>query len=290
MTQKVILGLIQMKAAQDPVVNLAKAVERLEQAASEGAQILCLQELFRSLYFPQSEDHKHFSLSESIPGPTTEALSRLAEKKSVVIIAPIFEKRTEGVYHNSAVVIDADGKLLGTYRKMHIPDDPHFYEKFYFAPGDLGFQAYQTHYARIGVLICWDQWFPEAARLTALRNAQILFYPTAIGWHESEPKDIVQSQLEGWEVIQRGHAVANEVFVAVTNRVGREGKLTFWGNSFTADPFGKVLRRGSQDKEENLIMECDLAKIEETRQHWPFFRDRRVDAYGSITARFLDER
>lgn len=286
---KVVLGLIQMQASSDPKINFQKAVEKIREVSQKGAQIICLEELFQAPYFCQSQDHENFRLAEAIPGPTTTKLSEIARKEKVVIIAPIFEKRTEGIYHNSAAVIDADGSLLGTYRKMHIPDDPHFYEKFYFAPGDKGFQVFTTKYARIGVLICWDQWFPEAARLTALRNAQILFYPTAIGWHDSEPKEVVKTQLEGWQVVQRGHAVANAVFVAVTNRVGREGELTFWGNSFVADPFGKIVAEAGQEREENLIVACDLRQIEQTRQHWPFFRDRRIDAYSELTARFLDE-
>ncbi len=286
---KVVLGLIQMQASSDPKINFQKAVEKIREVSQKGAQIICLEELFQAPYFCQSQDHENFRLAEAIPGPTTTKLSEIARKEKVVIIAPIFEKRTEGIYHNSAAVIDADGSLLGTYRKMHIPDDPHFYEKFYFAPGDKGFQVFTTKYARIGVLICWDQWFPEAARLTALRNAQILFYPTAIGWHDSEPKEVAKTQLEGWQVVQRGHAVANAVFVAVTNRVGREGELTFWGNSFVADPFGKIVAEAGQEREENLIVACDLRQIEQTRQHWPFFRDRRIDAYSELTARFLDE-
>lgn len=286
---KVTLGLIQMSADQSPEANLEKAVQRIKDAARAGAQIVCLQELFRTLYFCQEEDRKNFDLAEPIPGPTTERFSKLAKEKSIVIIVPLFERRSEGVYHNSAVVIDADGTLAGKYRKMHIPEDPHFCEKFYFAPGDLGFRAYETKYATLGVLICWDQWFPEAARLTALSGAQILFYPTAIGWHDSESADVAKAQLAGWEVVQRGHAVANEVFVAVTNRVGREGELTFWGNSFVADPFGGVTARANEKKEENLIVECDLAQIGEIRQSWPFLRDRRIDAYGPITERFLDK-
>ncbi len=285
---QVTLGLIQMQAEKNPSDNLKKTVRKIEQAAGQGAQIICLQELFKSLYFCQEEDAKYFDLAEPIQGATLKTLSELAKKKRVVIIAPVFEKRAHGIYHNSAVVIDADGKNLGTYRKMHIPEDPNFYEKFYFAPGDLGFKAFTTKYARIGVLICWDQWFPEAARLTALQGAQILFYPTAIGWHDVD-KAFAKDQREGWQVVQRGHAVANEVFVAAANRVGREGKLNFWGHSFVADPFGKIIGEADEKKEENLIVRCDLRKIEETRHGWPFFRDRRIDAYESLTARFLDE-
>ncbi len=282
------VGLIQMSMADDPVLNLKKAVQSIEKAAQKGAKIICLPELFRSLYFCQTHDQKHFALAESIPGPTTVLLSNLAKRKSVVIIAPLFEKRAEGIYHNSAVVIDADGKILGKYRKMHIPDDPHFYEKYYFSPGDLGFQVFDTRYGKIAVLICWDQWFPEAARLAALNGAQILFYPTAIGWHDSD-KALVKAQQTGWEVVQRGHAVANELFVAVVNRTGREGKLNFWGRSFIADPFGSMIAQASENKEQILMAECDLTQIEETRQNWPFLRDRRLDAYQALTSRFLDE-
>lgn len=283
----VVLGLIQMTCSANPRANLDKAKKKIEQAAKAGAQIICLQELYRSPYFCQSEAHKNFELAETIPGPSLQELSKLAKKHAVVIIAPIFEKRAEGIYHNSAVVIDADGRRVGTYRKMHIPDDPNFYEKFYFTPGDLGFQAFDTRYGKVGVLICWDQWFPEAARLTAMQGCQILFYPTAIGWHDSDKK-FAPDQIEGWQVVQRGHAVANEVFVAVPNRVGKEGDLTFWGHSFVSDPFGKVISQASQDKEEILIVPCDLSKIQETRHNWPFFRDRRVDAYQSLTSLFLD--
>ncbi len=286
---EVILGLIQMASEHDAKANLNKTLQKIKKAAAEGAQIICLQELFRTDYFCQTYDPKHFQLAEAIPGPTTAALTKIAKEKSVVIIASLFEKRTEGIYHNTAVVIDADGKILGKYRKMHIPDDPHFYEKFYFIPGDLGFQAFQTRYAKIGTLVCWDQWFPEAARLTALAGAQIIFYPTAIGWHHSEPAAAAKAQLQGWETIQRGHAVANEVFVAAVNRVGKEGPVTFWGNSFVADPFGGILAKADQKDEEILVVKCDLAQIEEIRHGWPFLRDRRIDAYGDITQRFLDK-
>ncbi len=283
------IGLIQMSSAAGPEANLKKAVQKITEASQKGAEIVCLQELFRTRYFCQEYDSENFSLAETIPGPTTDKLSQLAKQKSIVILAALFEKRAEGIYHNTAVVIDADGSIRGKYRKMHIPDDPHFYEKFYFTPGDLGFQTYQTKYAKIGVLICWDQWFPEAARLTALGGAQILFYPTAIGWHESEPPKMAKAQLAGWEVVQRGHAVANEIFVAAANRVGKEGPLAFWGNSFVSDPFGTVIGRASETREENLIVKCDLSKIEQIRQSWPFLRDRRIDAYSPIAARFLDE-
>jgi len=286
---KVKLGLVQMACSAKPEANLKKAVEKIRQCALKGAKIICLQELFSTLYFCQSEDHKNFSLAEKVMGPTVETLSKLAKKLAVVIVVPFFEKRTAGIYHNSAVVIDADGSIVGHYRKMHIPDDPNFYEKFYFTPGDLGFQTFKTRYAKIGILICWDQWFPEGARLTALSGAQILFYPTAIGFHDADKK-YAKAQHTGWETVQRGHAVANEVYVAIANRVGREGDLTFWGNSFVADPFGSVIAQAGDKKEENLIIECDLSRIEEIRQHWPFLRDRRIDAYSGITSRFLDSK
>ncbi len=287
-TKSVVLGLIQMSCSENPQANLDKALVRIEEAQSSGAQIICLQELFRSLYFPQTEDAARFVLAEPIPGPTTEKLCKLARAKKIVIVAALFEKRTQGIYHNTAVVIDADGSLVGKYRKMHIPDDPGFYEKFYFTPGDLGFKAFQTRYAKIGVLVCWDQWFPEAARLTALQGAQILFYPTAIGWNVKEPRSVARSQHEAWELIQRSHAVANGVYVAVVNRVGMEGALTFWGGSFVADPFGSLVARSGQKKEEILLADCDFKKIDETRESWPFLRDRRIDAYAGVTKRFLD--
>jgi N-carbamoylputrescine amidase len=289
MAKQIVLGLVQMRCKNDTEANLSNAVEKINSAASKGAQIVCLPELFRSLYFPQSEDTEHFILAESVPGETTQKLSKVAKAKKIVIVAPIFEKRASGVYHNSAVVIDADGKLVGKYRKMHIPDDPCFYEKFYFAPGDLGFQNFNTKYGKIGLLICWDQWFPEAARLTALQGAQIIFYPTAIGWHDSEKRSVAEAQLQAWETVQRGHAIANGVFVAAANRIGREGSLTFWGSSFVSSPFGEVLARANRNKEEVLIVKCDLGKIDETRQSWPFLRDRRIDAYSAITSRFVDK-
>ena len=278
-----------MSAGDDPEANLAKALSHIRRAATQGAQIVCLQELFRSKYFCQTEDTRHFRLAESIPGSTTEALGALAKDKQIVIVASLFERRSAGVYHNTAVVIDADGAIAGKYRKMHIPDDPLYYEKFYVTPGDLGFPSFQTRYARIGVLVCWDQWFPEAARLSSLAGAQILFYPTAIGWIPNEPRQVAQSQRTAWELIQRAHAVANSIYVAVANRVGREGKLRFWGSSFVAGPFGEILAQGSADREEVLIAQCELSKIEETRQNWPFLRDRRIDAYGSLQARFVGE-
>lgn len=282
------LGLIQQKSSLDPKINLKRAVQAIEAAARKGAQIISLQELFNTSYFCREYKTEFFDLAEPVDGHVTKTLSEVAKKKKVVIIAPFFEKRAPGIYHNSAVVIDADGSIAGHYRKMHIPDDPNFYEKYYFTPGDLGFQAIQTRYAKIGVLICWDQWFPEAARLTAMQGAQIIFYPTAIGNQDHEP-ELNHAQYTGWEIVQRGHAVANEVFVAVTNRTGKEGPITFWGKSFVSDPFGSIMAQASESKEETLIVKCDLSQIESTRQGWPFFRDRRVDAYGGITQRFLDQ-
>ncbi len=287
--QLITIGLIQMRCGPKPQKNLEKAVERVEEAAHRGARVICLPELFRCRYFCQSEDHDNFKLAEPIPGPSIEVLSKTASKRRVVIIASVFEKRSSGVYHNTAVVIDATGKLVGKYRKMHIPDDPLYYEKFYFTPGDLGFQSFKTKYAEIGTLVCWDQWYPEAARLTALKGAQIIFYPTAIGWHLREKKQFGQKQHDAWLTIQRGHAIANGVFVAVPNRVGLEGTVQFWGGSFVCDPFGEVLARASDDREEVLVVKCDLGRVEETRQHWPFLRDRRIDAYQQITERLLDK-
>lgn len=283
------VGLVQMSASDDLDANLKQATERIKTAARQGAQIVCLQELFRSRYFCQSEDHAKFKLAETIPGPSTEALSLVAQRNKIVIVASLFEKRAAGVYHNTAVVIDADGSIAGKYRKMHIPDDPLYYEKFYFTPGDLGFPSFQTRYARIAVLVCWDQWFPEGARLAALSGAQMLFYPTAIGWIPGEPRAVALNQRSGWELIQRSHAVANGVFVASVNRVGSEGKIRFWGNSFVAGPFGEIVARAKSDKNEIVIADCDLAKIEETRQSWPFLRDRRIDAYGRLLSRVIDD-
>jgi N-carbamoylputrescine amidase len=286
---EVTIGLIQMSVVKEPEANLERAVERIAAAAKKGAQIVCLQELFRSLYFPQGEDAKMFRLAEPIPGPTTETLRRLAREKEIVIIASIFERRSAGIYHNTAVIVDADGTLLGKYRKMHIPDDPSYYEKFYFTPGDLGFPSFQTRHAKVGVLVCWDQWFPEAARLTSLAGAEILFYPTAIGWLPNEPRRIAQAQKSAWELIQRGHAVANGVYVAAVNRVGREGKLRFWGSSFVVSPFGEIVASAGADREEVLVARCNLEKIDETRQNWPFLRDRRIDAYAALATRFRDQ-
>jgi len=287
------VGLIQASCSADPAANLAKTLAGAERAAKEGARIICTQELFRSQYFCQSEDHDHFQLAEPVPGPSTEAFQKLAKERAVVIIASLFEKRAPGVYHNTAVIIDADGTLLGRYRKMHIPDDPLYYEKFYFTPGDLGFRAWQTRYGRIGVLICWDQWYPEAARLTALNGAEILFYPTAIGWHPKEKQEAGGLQHEAWETVQRGHAIANGCYVVVANRVGHErlaGEgIEFWGQSFVAGTSGEILARASVGKEEILVVPVDMAKVESTRTHWPFLRDRRIDAYGNLTRRLVDE-
>ncbi len=280
------LALVQMSCEQKPDANLKKAIARIGDAAKQGAQIVCLQELFRSQYFCQTEDIQLFKLAENIPGPSTEALGKVARQKKVVIIASLFEKRAAGVYHNTAVIIDASGKIAGKYRKMHIPDDPLYYEKFYFTPGDLGFQTHNTAYGKVGALVCWDQWFPEAARLTALSGAQFIFYPTAIGWLPDEKPEVNEAQHSAWETIQRAHAIANGVYVVVVNRVGHEGKLTFWGQSFVADPFGRVIAKASAAKEELLIVECDLSKIDETRQNWPFLRDRRIDAYGGLQLRY----
>ena len=287
------LGLVQMRCTAEPRVNLEKALALTAQAADRGAQIVCLQELFTSQYFCQVEDHKYFQLAEEIPGPGTEVLSKLARDRGIVIIASLFERRSAGLYHNTAAIIDADGCYLGKYRKMHIPDDPLFYEKFYFTPGDLGFRAWQTRFARIGVCVCWDQWYPEAARLTALAGAQILFYPTAIGWHPSEKVQFGARQHAAWETIQRSHAIANGCYVAVPNRVGHEAPdggegIEFWGQSFVADPSGEIIAKASAGEEEILIVEADLAALDEQRTHWPFFRDRRIDAYGEIQKRFID--
>lgn len=289
----VTLGLLQTSCFPTPAENLKKTLALTEKAAKQGAQIICTQELFRSQYFCQSEDHENFKLAESIPGPSTEAFQKIAKKHNVVIIASLFEKRAAGVYHNTAAIIDADGSLLGLYRKMHIPDDPLFYEKFYFTPGDLGFKAWPTRYGKIGVLICWDQWYPEGARLTAMQGAEILFYPTAIGWHPGEKKEYGAHQHGAWEIIQRSHAVANGCYVAVTNRIGHEAPiggegLEFWGQSFVAGTSGQLLAKASADKEEILIVPVDLAKVDVTRTHWPFLRDRRIDAYEGLTKRLLD--
>jgi N-carbamoylputrescine amidase len=283
-----VVGLVQMTCDEQPARNLKKAIARIGEAAKGGATIVCLQELFRSQYFCQKEDVALFALAEPIPGPSTQAIARAARQHKVVVIASLFERRAAGVYHNTAVVFDRDGSIAGMYRKMHIPDDPLYYEKFYFTPGDLGFKVHDTAAGKCGVLVCWDQWFPEGARLTALQGAEMLFYPTAIGWLPSETQEMNLAQHQAWETIQRAHAIANGVFVCAVNRVGREGQLTFWGQSFVADPFGRIIAKASSDKEEILLVEIDRAKIEETRQNWPFLRDRRTDAYGGLGARFLD--
>src|SRR5213594_470971 len=294
MTQdKIKVALVQMRCGADPEKNFSRALDFIRDAAKKGAGIVCLPELFRSQYFCQTEDHKNFELAEEIPGRSTSALAELAKELGVAIVASLFEKRVAGIYHNTAAIIDADGKFLGKYRKMHIPDDPLYHEKFYFTPGDLGFKAWQTKHAKIGVLICWDQWYPEGARLTALQGAEILFYPTAIGWHPSEKNRYGARQHDAWELIQRSHAVANGCYVAVTNRVGLERPagddgIEFWGQSFVAGTSGEILAKAGPDKEENLIVRVDLSKVDVTRTHWPFLRDRRVDAYGGLTKRFID--
>lgn len=293
---KVLIGLVQMSCGPDPAENLEKVLRRIGEAADGGAQIVCTQELFRSRYFCQTEEHIHFGLAEPIPGPTTAALSRLAAERGIVIVGSLFERRAPGLYHNTAVVIDADGTLCGIYRKMHIPDDPLFYEKFYFTPGDLGFRSFETRYGRIGVLICWDQWYPEAARLTALAGAEVIFYPTAIGWQPPEKAEYGVRQHSSWELIQRSHAVANGVYVAVANRVGHEPTpaghpgegIEFWGQSFIADPSGQVVARATVDREEILLAAIDRGASDIQRTHWPFLRDRRIDAYGDLTRRFID--
>ena len=288
-----VLGLVQTRCSPDPDANLKKTLSAVDRAARDGAHIICTPELFRSQYFCQSEDHKYFALAEPIPGPSTDAFQKLARKRGVVVVASLFEKRAAGVYHNTAAIIDADGSLLGLYRKMHIPDDPLFYEKFYFTPGDLGFRAWQTRHARIGVCICWDQWYPEAARLTALQGAEILFYPTAIGWHPGEKKEYGATQHGAWELIQRSHAVANGCYVAAANRIGLERPaggdgIEFWGQSFVAGTSGQILAKASSDHEENLIVPVSLDKVDVTRTHWPFLRGRRIDAYQGLTRRWLD--
>ena len=288
MAEKVRVGLVQMRCSAQPERNVERTLALIKEAAKSGCQVVCLQELFRSLYFCQEEDEGRFDMAETIPGPTTEVLGSLAKELELVIIASIFEKRTAGIYHNTAVVLDQNGSLVGKYRKMHIPDDPHYYEKFYFTPGDLGFQSHPTSRGRLGVLVCWDQWFPEAARLTALAGAQILFYPTAIGWIPGQSEQTNLAQHSAWETIQRSHAVANGVFVAAVNRVGQEDNLQFWGQSFICDPFGKVIAKASTDDDEILIADLDLADVETIRREWCFLRDRRVDAYGGLTSIYLD--
>jgi len=293
---KFTVALIQMSCGPEPADNLAKALDRVAEAARKGADVVCLPELFQTQYFCQREDAALFDLAEPIPGAGTEKLTAAARQNKVVLIASLFEKRAPGLYHNTAAIFDSDGVLRGIYRKMHIPDDPLYYEKFYFTPGDLGFPNFQTQYGKIGVQICWDQWYPEGSRVTALSGAQVIFYPTSIGWHPHEKAEFGAAQLDAWKTIQRAHAIANGVYVAVVNRVGFEGKpangdpgLEFWGNSFVADPFGQIVSEGSNDKEEILVVECDPAKSEDTRRNWPFLRDRRIDAYGPILNRWLGE-
>ena len=286
------IALVQMRCSTDPADNVARAIDKIRAAAKDGAKLVCLPELFRSQYFCQTETHAHFDLAEPIPGPSTDALGAVAKAAGVAIVVPLFERRAPGVYHNTAVVLDADGAIRGRYRKMHIPDDPLFYEKFYFTPGDLGFAAFDTRAARVGALICWDPWYPEAARVTALAGAEVLFYPTAIGWHPREKAEHGAAQLAAWQTIQRAHAIANGVYVAVVNRVGHEGPadggLEFWGSSFVCDPFGVVVAEASRDQEQVLVVECDRARQEDVRRNWPFLRDRRIDAYAPITKRLLD--
>ena len=293
---KFTIGLVQMSASDDANKNLERAVAFIEQAAKLGAQVICLPELFRSQYFCQREDASLFDLAEAVPGPSTDAIGRVARERKVTVVAPVFERRAAGLYHNSAAIVDSEGKVSGIYRKMHIPDDPAYYEKFYFTPGDLGFRAFDTSVGRIGTLICWDQWYPEGARLTALRGASVLFYPTAIGWHPHEKELYGTAQREAWSTIQRSHAIANGVYVGAVNRVGHEKPLDggagieFWGSSFFCDPFGVVVAEGSSDHEEVLVGEVDPARIEDVRRNWPFLRDRRIDAYAGIEQRFLDEK
>lgn len=286
---KVKVGLVQMSCTADKQQNLQKAIVKVREAAQKGAQIVCLQELFTSLYFCDVEDYDNFQLAEAIPGPSTDELSKVAAELNVVIIASLFEKRAQGVYHNTTAILDADGTYLGKYRKMHIPDDPGFYEKFYFTPGDLGYKVFKTKYATVGVLICWDQWYPEAARITALMGAEILFYPTAIGWATSQDNITNTEQYNAWQTIQRSHSVANGVHVVSVNRVGQEGELKFWGGSFISNPFGTVLYQASHTDEEVFVYEIDTNKTDHYRTHWPFMRDRRIDSYQPITKRLLDE-
>ena len=277
-----------MSCVADKAANLTKTIEQIRIAAAKGAQIICLQELFTSLYFCDVEDHDNFLLAEAIPGPSTDALSPIAKELNVVIIASLFEKRAQGLYHNTTAVIDADGSYLGKYRKMHIPDDPGYYEKFYFTPGDMGYKVFKTKYATVGVLICWDQWYPEASRITALMGAEILFYPTAIGWAHRQNEETNTEQYNAWQTIQRSHAVANGVPVVSVNRVGDEGDMKFWGGSFVANPFGTLLYKASHDAEETVVTEVSLERSEYYRTHWPFLRDRRIDSYAPITKRFID--
>ncbi|MCK9203076.1 MAG: carbon-nitrogen hydrolase [Bacteroidales bacterium] len=283
------VGIVQMACCDDRLANMGKACAAIREAASRGAQIICLQELFSSLYFCFEEDYRHFGLAEEIPGPAVTLLSGLAEELKVVIVASLFEKRTQGIYHNTVAVIDADGRYLGKYRKQHIPDDPGYYEKFYFTPGDGGYKVFETRYAKIGTLICWDQWYPEAARITALLGAQIIFYPTAIGWSSGQPGLLNQQQFQAWQTIQRSHAIANGVYVVSVNRTGTEGDMHFWGGSFISGPFGEMLYEAPQDGEVVHVEPLNLSTIDKIRVHWPFLRDRRIDGYGPILQRFMDE-
>ena len=296
MADKFTVGLVQMHCTTDKEDNLTRAEGKIGEAAARGAQIVCLHELFAGEYFCRTEDAALFDLAESVPGPTTDRLAKMAKEKKVALVVSLFERRAPGVYHNTCAILDADGSYLGKYRKMHIPDDPLYYEKFYFTPGDLGFLNFDTKYARIGVQICWDQWYPEGSRITAMQGAQVIFYPTSIGWHPREKAEFGAAQLDSWKTIQRAHAVANGLYVAVVNRVGFEGRpdkgdpgLEFWGNSFVADPSGQFLAEGSNDKEEILVVECDPSRSEDTRRNWPFFRDRRIDAFGPLLERWGKE-
>jgi N-carbamoylputrescine amidase len=288
---KVKIGLVQSSCSHNIENNIEKAIEGIKKAASKGAQIICLQELFTSLYFCDEENYDNFKIAETIPGPTTDRLGKIAAELNVVIVASLFEKRAKGLYHNTTAIIDADGQYLGKYRKMHIPDDPAYYEKFYFTPGDLGYKVFQTKYAKIGVLICWDQWYPEASRITALLGAEILFYPTAIGWASTQNEHTNIEQYNAWQTIQRSHAIANGVHTVSVNRVGfeQEGKMKFWGGSFISNPFGTVLQQASHENEEVLVVEIETDKSDSYRVHWPFLRDRRIDSYSPITKRFIDE-
>ena len=288
---KVKVGIVQMRCSGDKQFNLQKAIDKIKEAAAKGAQIVCLQELFTSLYFCDVEDYDNFNLAEPVPGPSTDLLSKIGKDLGVVIIASLFEKRAPGIYHNTTAVLDADGKYLGKYRKMHIPDDPAYYEKFYFTPGDLGYKVFATRFAKIGVLICWDQWYPEASRITALMGAEILFYPTAIGWAKSQDEGTNTEQYNAWQTIQRSHSIANGLYVVSVNRVGSEqnGAMKFWGGSFITNPFGSIIYKASHEDEEVHVEELDLEKTDQYRTHWPFLRDRRIDSYQQITSRFIDE-
>ena len=288
---RVKVGIVQMSCTADKQANLQKAIDKIKEAAAKDAQIICLQELFTSLYFCDVEDYDNFKLAEPIPGPSTDALSKIAKELGVVIIASLFEKRTQGIYHNTTAILNADGAYLGKYRKMHIPDDPSYYEKFYFTPGDLGYKVFNTKFAKIGVLICWDQWYPEASRITSLMGAEILFYPTAIGWAASQDETTNTEQFNAWQIIQRSHSVANGLHVVSVNRVGfeQDGAMKFWGGSFIANPFGTIIYKASHEEEEVHVEELDLDKTDRYRTHWPFLRDRRIDSYQPITKRFIDE-